>query len=713
MRRRRLRIAIGVALVVALWPFVRARFFLPRPPRPDDATFAQAAHVRILRDTFGVAHVFGESDADAAFGMAYAHAEDDFATIQDVLAAERGRLALLHLSKLAVENDYYTRLVGVREQLDAQYDALSGDVRAVLEAYARGFDLYAYLHPSEADGRLFPVTGRDVAGGFIHKLPLMVGIAKALGAVGGDKPLHVGDDVLAENDRASDSFPGSNAHAVAAARSTDGVARLNVNSHQPWEGPVAWYEIQVHSDEGWNMTGGTFPGAPFLLHGHNEHLGWAHTVNAPDLVDVYELVRDPSRPRAYRYDGVTRDLVVRDAAIEIDVGWFTLTIHKDVLASEQGPVLETKNGLYAVRYAGIGRAIRSLEQWFRMNKARSFDEWKSAMAIQGIPMFNTAYADRENIFYVYNALLPKRAPGFDYRTVLPGDRSDVVFHDYLSFAELPHVENPPSGFVQTCNATPFQTTTGEGNPREDAYPSEMGIERTLTNRALRSLALLGNTGPISSRDFTRMKFDRTYDARSSMFTRVVTPLLATFTPANANEARALDLLRGWSGEADGASTAATIAILTFKDVDPEMHGDGDPVLPNAEDALRDTVRWLVAGYGRVDVRLDEVQRLRRGGVDLPLGGGPDVLNAAYTRRDGHHLIGTQGDSYVLLVDFTDAGPRSRSIINYGASSKRASPHFADQAPLFVKRETKPSWRTIDEVRAHLEREYRPGEREGE
>jgi len=482
-----------------------------------------------------------------------------------------------------------------------------------------------------------------------------------------------------------------------------------VNSHQPWEGPVAWYEIQVHSEEGWNMTGGTFPGAPFLLHGHSDHLGWAHTVNSPDLVDVYQLVPDPSRPHAYRYDGGTRDLVVRDAAIEIDVGYFTLTVHKEVLIAEQGPALATKHGLYAVRYAGIDRGIRSLEQWFRMNKARTFDEWKSAMAIEGIPMFNTAYADRDTIFYVYNALLPKRTPGFDYRAVLPGDRSDVVFRDYLSFAELPQVLNPPSGFIQTCNSSPFETTTGEGNPHEDAYPAEMGIEHTLTNRARRSLTLLGKEGPISPDDFIRMKFDRAYDPRSTMFTRVVAPLLATFAPASPDEARALDLLRAWNGVADDSSPAATIAILTYKDVDPEMHGDGDPTLPNPADALRDTVRWLVAGYGRVDVPLGEVQRLRRGDVDLPLGGGPDVLNAAYTRRDGRHLIGTQGDSYVLLVDFTDAGPRSRSIINYGASSKRASPHFADQAPLFVRRELKPAWRTIEDVRAHLEREYSPGQ----
>jgi penicillin amidase/acyl-homoserine-lactone acylase len=707
-KKPRLRIAAAVAVALVVWPLARTRLFRPKPPRPDDATFEQARHVRILRDTFGVAHVFGESDADAAFGAAYAHAEDDFGTIQDVLAAARGRLSLLHLSKLALFNDYYAQLVGVREQLDAQYATLAPDVRAVLEGYARGLNLYAYQHPGEADGRLFPTSGRDVAGGFIHKLPLMVGFAKALEAVGGDKPLHVGD-VVAQNETRNDEYPGSNGHALLGTRSTDGVTRLNVNSHQPWEGPVAWYEIQIHSEEGWNMTGGTFPGAPFVLHGHNEKLGWAHTVNSPDLVDVFELVPDPSKRHAYRYDGANRDLVVRDAAIEIDLGYFTWTAHKEVLESEQGPVMETKNGLYAVRYAGIGRGIRAVEQWFRMNKARSLDEWKSAMGVQGVPMFNTAYADRNDVFYVYNALLPERTPGFDYRAVLPGDRSDVVFHDYLAFEALPSVENPPSGFVQTCNGTPFRTTTGDGNPREDAYPREMGIEHELTNRGLRSLALLGTGAPLSPDDFLRMKFDRAYDRDSKMLTKVVGPLLSRFAPANADEARALDLLRTWNGEADADSAAATVAILTYKALDPDVHGDGDPSLSDPSDALRDTVRWLLVGYGRVDVPLGEVQRLRRGEVDLPLGGGPDVMNAAYTRRDASHLVGTQGDSYILLVDFTDAGPRSRSIVQYGASSRPESRHYADQAPLFVRRETKPAWRTLEEIRANLEREYHPGD----
>src|SRR5262249_32326053 len=153
----------------------RARSFLrPHPPRPDAATFEQAKRVRILRDVWGVPHVFGKSDSDAAFGLAYAHAEDDWPTIQAVLGAARGQLSLLFLSKTALSNDYFASLVGVQAEVDEAYPKLSPEVRAVLEGYARGLSFYAYLHPEEADGRLAPFTGRDIAAGFAHKLPIMV-----------------------------------------------------------------------------------------------------------------------------------------------------------------------------------------------------------------------------------------------------------------------------------------------------------------------------------------------------------------------------------------------------------------------------------------------------------------------------------------------------------------------------------------------------------
>jgi len=289
MRRLARIAAAALGLAVALLVWARARPLLRGgPPVPSAATLEQARRVRILRDRWGVPHVFGQSDADAAFGLAYAHAEDDWPTIQGVLAAARGRLSLLQLSRSAIANDYYVELVRVRDQVEQQYGQYGADFRAVLESYAAGLNLYADRHPAEADSRLLPLSGKDIAAGFAHKVPIMLGLPQVLQSIDGRFAPHAGDR-LALLEGGESGFPGSNAHAVAASRSADGVARLNVNSHQPWEGPVAWYEAQVHSEQGWNMTGGTFPGAPFILHGHNDHLGWAHTVNAPHAIDVYEL----------------------------------------------------------------------------------------------------------------------------------------------------------------------------------------------------------------------------------------------------------------------------------------------------------------------------------------------------------------------------------------------------------------------------------------
>ena len=712
--RRGLRALLLLAVVVGAWRVVRKPLFLPKPPRPDDATFEQAQRVRIVRDTWGVPHVFGKSDADASFGLAYAHAEDDFPLLQGVLAAATGRLSLLVLSEEALANDYYVALVRVREQLAEQYDALGADYRAVLEGYARGLNLYAFLHPTEADGRLYPLSGRDIAAGFAHKIPLMFDMNKVLGAIVSGPPKHVGARVLSQRDeearREDSAFPGSNAHALAASRSTDGVARLNVNSHQPWEGPVAWYEAHVTSEEGWNMSGGLFPGAPIVLHGHNDHLGWAHTVNAPDLIDVYELTLDPTKPGTYELDGAALPLEEKQAPIAIDTGFFVFTAHKPVYWSKHGPVMKTDQGAWAIRYAGIGRALRAGEQWFRMNKANDLAQWKSAMRMQAIPMFNTVYADRETVYYVYNALLPMRHGGYDWRGVLPGNKSDAIWSEYLPFDALPHVEDPPSGFVQSCNSTPWKTTTGDANPRADAFSADFGIETNVTNRTLRSLALFGDGAKVSREDFLRFKWDRTYAADAAIRRQVLEPLRA-LVPADAAEREALELLGAWNGACDEGSAGATIAILTWRGVDPDAAG-GNAVPRDAAPAFRTAVMWLTARFGKVAVPWGDVHRLRRGAVDLPLGGGPDVLNGVNARSVEDRLVGRQGDSLVLIVELppnaTDAA-RSSSIHQFGASSRPSSPHYADQAPLFVRRELKPTWRTPAELGAHTERSYHPGE----
>lgn len=715
------RVGRVLAALLVVLGLLRAVHVLrrPKPPAPTVAALEHARHVTIVRDRWGVPHVRGDSDADAAFGLAYAHAEDDFPTIQGAVVAARGQLARLILSKDALINDYYTTLVRVEEQVDAQYDTLDAATRAVLQGYAEGVNYYAYKHPDEVDARFLPYSGRDVARGFAHKLPFMVGVVTALKQLFTGQVRSVGDSTgaaLAMAPRVSSAQsatePGSNAHAVHRTRSTDDVTRLNINSHQPWEGPVTWYEAHVQSWQGWNTVGGLFPGSPLILHGHNAHLGWAHTVNAPDMVDVYRLQMSPDAPLSYRFDGGWRPLEVRQARLTIDTGFFEFTVHRDVYFSVHGPVVKTDAGFFALRYVGHEGLIRATEQWFKMNKARNLGEFQDAMRILGVPMFNTVYADRDHVYYVYNARLPDRAPGFDYNKVLPGDDPRTLWTQYLPFDRLPQVLNPPSGFVYSCNSTPFSATEGAGQPRPEDYPATASIEREETNRSLRTLKLLGGSAPISREAFLTMKWDRRYDPQAPIYPKLFTPLLATYQPQNEDEAKALDLLRAWDGNTEEDSVGASVAALAIRHVFYYSDLDGDGMLTkDPVDAFRRSVRFLKQQHGRVDIPLGTLQRLRHGkgrtAIDLPLGGGADILNAAYTKKVGGHLVGIQGDSYVLFVEFTADGPRSQSIHQYGSSLRDNSPHYSDQAALFVKRQLKDSYFREEDLAKNTESSYQP------
>ncbi|MBX7059848.1 MAG: penicillin acylase family protein [Leptospirales bacterium] len=721
LRYRRILLGLTLALLALALVFAIRRGLRPIP-RTNDIQRRHASRVQIRRDEWGVAHIHGQSDADAAFGLAYAQCEDNFETLQDILAATRGQLSLLHLSKTALINDYYTRLMRVELESQLNYEQqLSKETRAVLEGYAAGVNYYAALHPGEADGRLFPINGIDLAAGFVHKIPLFMGVNRALEAIRERSNLAAGDliewpltDLQVQSPQtglAAYNMAASNAHAVGRRRSADGMVRLNINSHQPWTGPVAWYEAHISSEEGWNMIGGTFPGGPFIFHGHNDFLGWAHTVNAPDLWDVYQLKTDDAHPGQYSIDGQWKSFDVLRSTIQIDIGIAAIPYASDYLYSEFGPVLRGKQGYFAIRFAGQGRLMRAAEQWYRMNRARNFGEWQKAMEIQGLPMFHTIYADSQNIFYVYNALLPRRKAGVNYHGVLPGDRSDYFWKDYMSFAELPQILNPPADFLQNANSTPWRTTLDPGNPDPRRFPVEAGIETRMTNRALRALQLFGGDAQITRADFIRYKWDRSYAPDAPIMREAILPLLAEYKPENEDEARALELLRRWDRSTDEDSRAAALAILVWRERWKSTEVDRKPgdQLPALDVAFQKAVQFLMQRFDRVDPKLGEVQRLHRGRLDLPLGGGPDVLNAIHCElRDGR-LVGFAGDSYINIVEFGPHGPHSWSLHQFGQSERVSSEHYADQAPLFAHRQLRDSLFDPADLAERTRSVYHPGE----
>jgi penicillin amidase/acyl-homoserine-lactone acylase len=691
---------------------------LAQPAPPDTAVLVAAARqydARIRRDNYGVPHILGTRDADAAFGLGFAQSEDDFVTLQQVTLAVRGDLAA-HEGKAAAVTDYLVRLFRVWETVRAGYMRdLPEDVRQVLQAYADGVNYYAALHPAGVSRALLPLTGQDIAAGFVFKTPFFYGLDKVLlelNAPGGGQQIgKSGKTAFLVTSAPIDI--GSNGAAVGPARSGDGATRLLVNSHQPYTGPVAWYEAVVESRQGWHVAGGFFPGTPFMLHGHNAHLGWANTVDEPKLADVYQLELNPANDNQYKLDGAWRDFEVSDAALRVKIfGPLVWTVHRPVLWSAHGPVLKTDHGAFAVRFAGM-QEIRGALQYFRLNKAGSLDEFRAAMRLQALPSINYVYADEKgNIGYVYNGLFPDRKHCVDWSGVLPGDRSDLIWHRYLPFDRVPQLWNPKSGFVFNSNNTPFQATAPEDDLKAADYPASMGIQGNMTNRAYRALEMFGSQAVISDAQFRADKYDLLYSARSEL-AGMIAAVTAVDPGGDADLRAAQGILRGWNRSTDVHSRGAALAVLM-----------GEPVVvaeiqhtsvPKPIDTLHAAITTLKTHFGRLDPEWGVVNRIRRGAVDLPIDGGPDVYRAVYgePQADGT-LMGVAGDTLIMFVTWDKDGTlHSDSVHQFGsATSLPGSVHYADQVRMFVDMKTKPVLFTEAELAGHVVADYRPGETAG-
>ena len=690
--------------------------------------------VRVLRDSFGVPHVYGKRDEDVAFGLAYAHAEDDFATIQQSLMTSRGRLALVDNQTPRLFNaltsavglgrwftveggdpaitDYLVQLLRVRQRIDGQMKSniaeglISHKARDVLAAYADGINLYAAEHPDRVVAGFKGVSADDIAAGFVFFTPLFFGLERHLGEMFGPE-------------RARElSIPqgaGSNAMAVSPARSADGATRLLINSHQPYKGPLAWYEVRVKSKEGWDLAGGTFPGTPFVLHGFGPKLGWANTVNTPDLADVYVLTVNPDNANQYKFDGQWRDFERSEAEIELRVaGPLAIRVKRDVLWSVHGPVIQRPHGTYALRYATMDK-INQVEAYYRINKADGYDAFVKALELQAIPSLNYTFADHTGrIAYIYNGVFPKRDPAYDWQKYLPGDTSRALWEGYLPFeSSVPRVVNPKAGYVYNANNTPFSATALSDNLKPGDFSPSQGIETRETNRCLRLFELLDADTSITHDEFAAIKYDKRYSTRSELAKLIARIGAMDFSkePDAAALAQAQAVLKAYDLSTEATNRGAALAIMVgLPVVVPTFQGkpEGDILA-----SMRAAIATLTKHHGRLDPEWGEVNRFRRGTIDAPASGGPDVLrdfeSDIVPQADGK-FEARKGDTLYYFVEWDKAGKVSATGIHqFGSATLDAtSPHYADQAAVFLKEGVKPIWLDEAELRQHLKREYRPG-----
>ena len=720
-------LGVSLAAIVALasWePFFAEQ---PGPPPPDRKYSAE-----IARDEFGVPHIHGQTDADTAFGVAFAHAEDDFSTLQDVVAMTRGRYGAI-AGQDGAGVDFAYHWLGARQTAHKHFGELPVDVRAVLDAYASGLNRFAALHPGEVKlARLFPVNGEDIATGFALRQPFFFGLDRVLGPLAKGEPMlpehgpsltgaalpdgaHGGGDRIEPEPAMPLPIPmgqtaensGSNAFAISPQRAGDGVTRLFSNSHQPYRGGVAWYELEISSDEGWHFAGATFPGSPYPFLGHNENLGWTNTVNRADLIDVYKLEVDAGAAH-YKLDGQWQPLEHHRVWLPVRLGPLVLPIPRDIWRSAQGPALVTARGTFAVRYAGIDN-IQSLEQYYRITKAQDFAQWQAAMALQGVPATNFIYADKAgNIAEWYNAKIPDRKPGPDWRGVVNGTDSSLIWQRAIPFAAYPHLINPASGFLFNSNNTPL-VAAGTGSELSPAtIPAIWGVETDLTNRSRRAVKLLSMPGPITRERLLQIKFDTGYE-RAGYVAFMLDGIAALDLSKEPALQEAQALLAQWDLTADGKGGADALAVMVLEEGMSASYNLKPMPDPKAE--LVKAVAHLTKYFGRIDPPLGDVIRIRQGpgpySVDLPDDGGGDTLRAAtsWNKDPDGRLSIKHGDSFVMLIEWgKDGVVHSQSVQPYGAATTRpSSPHYADQARLFVAHQFKPVWFTREDVANHAVR----------
>ncbi|WMN11130.1 penicillin acylase family protein [Marivirga salinae] len=648
--------------------------------------------IDIVRDQWGVAHIYAEKDSEVAYGLAWAHSEDDFKTIQSTLLAGK-LMAGRQFGKDGAGIDFFTQFIGAPDVVKEKKDELSPEFLALLDGYIQGINSYAEHHKDEVLNRkLFPVTDDDMLTAFVLSLSAMSGADKI-----------VGDIVTNQSFNNPYVGIGSNGIAISKNKTTTGESFLAVNSHQPFEGPASWYEVHLNSEEGWNMLGSLFPGSPTIFHGVNENLGWAHTVNHPDKMDVYQLRMHPDKKEHYYFDGKVLELEKRKAKLKVKILGIPIPLSKTYYQSVYGPTLKNDNGYFSLSFAA-NQNLKAIQQWYEMTKTKNLQEFKGVVSQLYLPDFNIVYADKDHhIFYVSNAQLPVRDPNFNWKNVLPGDTSATQWDNHHAFDELPQYTDPKAGYLFNMNNTPFNATAFEENLDSLDFPAEMGFSLKDNNRSIRFQNLISQEDKLSYEDFKRIKFDIQYPEQFQFEEEV--NIIFELKPKDYPEIEDyLNILQNWDRKTENESIGAGLMKVLINNAKGKEIDKATAV-----EIVKISQSQLIAEFGTIKVPLSELQVHKRGDKEMPIDGLPDVIAPMYTKKMGEGLKEQTyvGESYILLARFGEGLPKLESIMPYGASSKSESPHYTDQMEMFVNKELKPMTLDKEEIYKNAKRIYHP------
>ncbi|CAN5257275.1 acylase [soil metagenome] len=655
--------------------------------------------IDIVRDKWGVPHIFSKTDAAVAYGLAWAHSEDDFSTIQKGFFASKGMLGRLS-GKSGATIDYIIQFLRCRELVENKYESeISPQFKKVLNGYCEGINSYAQSHPNEVLLKnVFPIGPKDMLTYSVLQLAISAGADEALRMINGGT--------------VAPAFTpgGSNAYAFNSSVTSDGSTFLAINSHQPLEGPVAWYEAHLCSEEGWNILGALFPGAPTVLHGSNEYLGWAHTVNYPDKLDIYQLEINLQNKNQYKVDGQWKELEKKIVPLKVKFAGINLSVKKDAFNSIYGPAMITDKGVFAIR-TGALMEIRALEQWYWMNKAKNFSEFKKSLSMTAISGYNIVYADRyDTIYYISNGKIPIRNKEFKWTSTLPGNTTKTLWSEFHPLSDLPQVLQPSSGYVFNSNHSPFNATSVTNNIRNENYDATMGFEINDNNRSKRFMDLIASYQKVSYDDFKKIKYD--LQLLPSLHYKTSSDSLFMLKESDYPRLTSLiHALNTWDRKAIFDSRgAALFSIIYYQVVAEQTNGATYRSISKAKsiELFDYALQYINGNFKGTIPTLGQYQRLVRGKKSIPLQGLPDVISSMRSIPYKNGMVkGEQGESYIELIKFTRDGPVIESINCYGASNRPGSPHYDDQMELFTQQKTKPMTLNKEQVYREAERVYHP------
>ena len=661
-------------------------------------------NIEIIRDKYGVPHIYSNTDKELAYGLAWAHSEDDFKTIQEAYLAGNALLSK-HIGLRGAPVDFLTQLIQSEEVIDSLFETIDKKFIEVAEGYAQGINRYAELNPEKVlVKKLFPITPKKM---------LKYSFLQLFISSEGDRAIRA----IFENDFESLNFQrrnelGSNLFSFSTKKTNNGETYMAVNTHQPLDGPTSWYEAHLESKEGTSIIGATFAGAPCILTGSNKNLAWTHTVNRPDKTDIFQLEMVKNSKRKYYFDNKILKLKKYRGKAFINILGIPIRVSKKYYSSVYGPTLKNKTGFFSVRTGSLFK-VRALEQWWKMNKATSFDEFYSILEMNEIPGYNIGYADKDdNIFYISNGLIPIRNDKFKWTGVLPGNTSETLWTDYYKTHELPQVINPESGYIYNANHSPFKSTSIDENPNPKDFASNMGYETFDNNRSTRIFELVESYKSIDYEDFKKIKYDNKFPTPFNYNFMDVNKIMEMKRDDYPEIADLIKQIQNWDRSTDATSTGAgAYAMFYYTLADKyfyKSYYDRNFSKSLIADCLVEVKKRMKKYFNSTIIKLGDFQKLVRGDKEMPIFGMPDVITAmnASKYKDGKVQV-THGESYIQLVKFSSKGTEIESIISYGSSDNEESPHYNDQMEKYSKFQTKKMSFDRDWVLNNSKRIYNP------